>query len=195
MLDAYWHPLYDLYTTSDNGKPSTAVSFHYRVNLQQSTGEDWTNAKLILSTSATDILNAGIPKPDNLVVAPLPSLVPEDSGGIIHRSFVTAEAEESSDDDRMACCLFDDGPTPPISPAMSLASEVSFKPKLAQSAAVVSKSPMVITYTVEALTTIPSDGVSCKVLVAIIPFEAVFTHITTPGRVPIAYLQVVDVAL
>ena len=63
-------------------------------------------------------------------------------------------------------------------------------PQLAQSTATISKSPMTVSYTVEALTTIPSDCLSYKVLVAIIPFEAVVTHITTPRKSPIAYLQV-----
>jgi hypothetical protein len=63
-------------------------------------------------------------------------------------------------------------------------------PQLAQSTATISKSPMTVSYTVEALTTIPSDGLSYKVLVATVPFEAVITHITTPRKSPIAYLQV-----
>ena len=54
---------------------------------------------------------------------------------------------------------------------------------------------MIISYTVEELTTIPSDGVSYKVLVAIVPFEAVITHIATPRKSPIAYLQVQEAAL
>jgi hypothetical protein len=58
--DASWSPLYDLYATSEDGKPSKSVSLHYRVNLQQRTGEDWNDAKLILSTSATDMLDAGV---------------------------------------------------------------------------------------------------------------------------------------
>ena len=110
VLHTRWDPLYDLYATTEDGKPSTSVSFHYRVNLSQRTGEDWTNAKLILSTSATDVLNAGIPSPDSL--------------------------------------------TAPIVPLS----------QLAQGAAVISKSPMTISYTVEALTTIPSDGVSTRCL-------------------------------
>jgi hypothetical protein len=68
-------------------------------------------------------------------------------------------------------------------------------PQLTQSAAAISKSPMMISYTVETLTTIPSDGILYRVLVAVVPFEAVITHITTPSKSPIAYLQVLRVAL
>ena len=88
---------------------------------------------------------------------------------------------EYDSDDNMGFGLFDDDVAPtPIAPL----------PQLAQSAAAISKSPMTVSYTVEALTTIPSDGISHKVLVAIVPFEAVITHITTPRKSPIAYLQV-----
>jgi len=89
------------------------------------------------------------------------------------------EEKEESDED-MGFGLFGDTPPTLTVPL----------PQLAQSAAAISKSPMTISYTVEALTTIPSDGVSHKVLVAIVPFEAVITHVTTPRKSPIAYLQV-----
>jgi len=92
------------------------------------------------------------------------------------------EEEEQSDED-MAFGLFGDTPPAPVVPL----------PQLAQSAAAISKSPMNISYTVEALTTIPSDGISHKVLVATVPFEAVITHVTTPRKSPIAYLQVLEV--
>ena len=169
VLGARWDPLYDLYAVTEDGKPSTSVSLHYLVNLSQNTGEDWTNAKLILSTSATDVLNAGIPSPDTLTVEP-PSPPPE-------------ESEESED---MAFGLSDDVAPPRPAPKRSRPP----LPVLAQSAATISKSPMAITYTVDALITVPSDGVSRKVLVATIPFEAVIVHITTPRVSPIAYLQV-----
>ena len=169
VLRARWDPIYDLYAVTEDGKPSVSVSLHYLVNLSQNTGEDWTNAKLVLSTSATDVLEAGIPSPDNLIVEP-PSPPPE----------------ESQEEEDMAFGLFDEvapsrsAPKPPRPPL----------PRLAQSTATISKSPMTITYTVEALTTVPSDGVSRKVLVATIPFRAVVAHTASPRESPIAYLQV-----
>ena len=212
VLSARWDPLYDLYATSEGGKPSTSVSLHYRVNLSQSTGEDWTSAKLILSTSATDVLNAGIPRPDNLIIKP-PTPPPPPPPIVIQppppimiqsapsqplygmqpcivspsRSYSPSSVAVESDDN-MGFFDFDDGPTPDLVPIAPL-------PQLAQSAATISKNPVIISYTVEALTTIPSDGISYKVLVATIPFEAVITHITTPRKSPIAYLQVLEAAL
>ena len=186
VLHARWDPLYDLHATSEDGKPSTSVSLHYLVNLWQRTGEEWTDAKLILSTSATDVLNAGIPSPDSLIIRPPtpPSspMVARQSMMVAMRCEVMEEEKEQSDDD-MGFGLFGDTPPAPIVPL----------PQLAQSAAAISKSPMTISYTVEALTTIPSDGVFHKVLVAIVPFEAVVTHVTTPRKSPIAYLQVLEI--
>jgi len=59
-----------------------------------------------------------------------------------------------------------------------------------ETTAIVSKNPMAVSYTVEEPTTIPSDHLSHKVLVAIIPFKAVVSHITSPRKSPIVYLQV-----
>jgi len=90
---------------------------------------------------------------------------------------------EESDED-LAFGLFDGDDTAP------LGHYIAPLPQLAQSTATISKSPMTVSYTVEALTTIPSDGLPYKVLVATVPFEVVITHITTPRKSPIAYLQV-----
>jgi len=181
--DASWFPLYDLYASSEDGKPSTAVSLHYRVNLQQRTGEDWNDAKLILSTSATDMLDAGVPASDSLTIQPKekekekrppppPPPVP------MRLSARMATASQPA--------LFGGAPrsAPSIQPL-----PVPL-PLLVQTAAIVSKSPMAVNYTVDEYTTIPSDHLSHKVLVAIIPFEATISHITSPRKSPVAYLQV-----
>lgn len=61
---------------------------------------------------------------------------------------------------------------------------------VSEGGATISKSPVAVNYTVDELTTIPSDNESHKVLVAIIPLEASISHITTPRKSPLAYLQV-----
>jgi len=201
VRNAYWHPLYDLYTTSENGKPTTAVSLHYRVNVRQHTGEDWTNTKLILSTSATDTLNAGVPELDNLIVRPTtpPPIMPPPP------SFIPAPMIFHSAPQAVAPIItqpLGSIPPPPVTTGEERGGPAGFGrvygqynpvpplPELVQNAAVISKSPMTISYTVEALTTIPSDGISHKVLVATIPLEAAITHIVSPRKSPMAYLQV-----
>ena len=192
MSDASWGPLYDLYAFSQDGKPSTSVSLHYRVNLSQGTGEDWKDAKLILSTSETDILNAGVPTSDSLVIEPKrpppsrslsPSPPPRKSRRRREsaKKFVDVEAEVSSpESDGYWAKVCDDS-------AESLAAAL---PEMSEGGAVISKTPMAVNYTVDEPTTIPSDDGSHKVLVAIVPFEATISHITTPRKSPLAYLQV-----
>ncbi|KAF5359851.1 hypothetical protein D9756_002927 [Leucocoprinus leucothites] len=61
--DTNWSPTYELHAvTGGDGQPSRAVSLHYRACITQSTGEDWTNAALTLSTVATDAIVKQIPK-------------------------------------------------------------------------------------------------------------------------------------
>ena len=187
MLRARWDPLYDLYAVTEDGKPSGSVSLLYHVNLSQDTGEDWTNAKLILNTPAADILNAWIPHPDDLIVeSPGPPLEEEleELEGSKDLGFGDLGFEDLGFGD-LGFEVFDDAAPSRRAPI----------PRLAQRAATISKNPMTVTYTVEALTTIPSHGISRKVLVATIPFEVVITHITTPRESPIAYLQVLEPVL
>ncbi|KXN87476.1 hypothetical protein AN958_08781 [Leucoagaricus sp. SymC.cos] len=49
-------------TYSIDGQPSRTVSIYYRAHITQSTGEDWADAALTLSTAATDAIVQQIPK-------------------------------------------------------------------------------------------------------------------------------------
>ena len=190
MGDASWSPLYDLYATSEGGKPSKSVSLHYRVNLQQSTGEDWNDAKLILSTSATDMLDAGVPGSNTLTiqpkVRPQPAAPPPPIGS--HRA--QAVRKSTGDRGRGVVQSFFVSALPPTQVPVPMQAPPIPLPALAQTAAIVSKSPMAVNYTVDEYTTIHSNHLEHKVLVAIIPFEAAISHITSPRKSPITYLQV-----
>ena len=163
VSNAQWYPVYDLHAGSENGKPSTSVSLQYRVALSQSTGETWNNTDLTLSTSATDVLNAGIPTSQSLSIEPISK----------------TQAP----------------PVPPSSVLFGMATRsavqtLSSQPSIAAPRGTVSKSPLSVTYAVEEKTTIPTDGQSHKVLVASLPLEATVTHVTTPRKSTVAYLQV-----
>ena len=179
--NAEWRPLYDLYAYSQDGTPSTSVSLHYRVNVSQRTGENWDDAKLILSASETGILNAGIPTSDGLVIEPKPKS-PLRPVPMAYRFLDVEELSSSSLDDEKGY-----SGNIAVAPKSFLA---AVPPEISEGGAVVSKSPMAVKYTVDELTTIPSDGKSHKVLVAIVPLEAIISHITTPRKSPLAYLQV-----
>jgi len=194
VSDAQWRPLYDLYAYSQDGKPSTSVSLHYRVNVSQNTGEDWNDAELILSTSETDILNAGIPKTDSLVIEPKPKPPPPPPAGaspaILVGSVSVREFQgkrKVSSSSKLGGARYCDVDEEMGGSVVSLDAAL---PEMSEGGAVISKSPMAVNYTVDERTTIPSDGESQKVLVAVVPLEAVISHITTPRKSPLAYLQV-----
>lgn len=154
MGDASWSPLYGLYATSEDGIPSKSVSLHYRVNLQQETGEDRNDAKLILSTSATDVLDAGVPASESLVIEPEAKLPPPPPPPVKVRCCSVAKVTDTS---YMAYL-------PQLAFAMT---PLIISVPLMETTAIVSKNPMTVSYTVEEPTTIPSDHLSHKVLVAI----------------------------
>ena len=158
VSNAQWYPVYDLHAGSEHGKPSPSVSLQYRVALNQSTGEIWNNTDLILSTSATDVLNAGIPTSQSLSIEPILT-----RKAIAH-SMTVGSAQQMT----------------------------QMRQSISAPRGVVSKSPLSVTYTVEGKTTIPTDGESHKVLVASLPLEATVTHVTTPRKSTVAYLQVSD---
>ena len=71
-----WQPYYDLHASTSDGKPLSDVSLHYCANITQSTGEDWTNTILTLSTANSHALHSlTVPKVDPL------RLLPARSGG------------------------------------------------------------------------------------------------------------------
>ena len=97
--------------------------------------------------------------------------------------YVDAEAEVSSESDdsmivRRGCRI------------ASPDSLADMLPEMLEGGAVISKTPMAVNYTVDELTTIPCNDQYHKVLVAIVPLEATISHITTPRKSPLAYLQV-----
>lgn len=58
---AVWEPSYDLHASTEDGRPSSAVTLYYRARITQSTGEDWKDTALTLSTSASDASAKGVP--------------------------------------------------------------------------------------------------------------------------------------
>lgn len=55
VSNATWEPTYELHarTSSSTGQPSSQVTLHYQASITQSTGEDWTDSALILSSGSS----------------------------------------------------------------------------------------------------------------------------------------------
>ena len=173
------------------------------MNLSQRTGEDWNGAKLILSTSETDVLNAGVPMSNALVIEPKQPppppltarrLMPRGRGRAVKRKSVCfvedTEPLAYNDDDVVDDDEAEEDYECEEADLESMDLLDADLPEMSESGAIISKTPMGVNYTVDELTTIRSDGESHKVLVATIPLEAIISHITTPRKSPLAYLQV-----
>ncbi|KAH8984947.1 hypothetical protein EDB92DRAFT_2070710, partial [Lactarius akahatsu] len=61
VQNATWSAAYELHATTDAGVPSPSVSLHYHARITQSTGEDWTDVALTLSTADMDLSTQSIP--------------------------------------------------------------------------------------------------------------------------------------
>jgi hypothetical protein len=70
VSNAQWKPTYELHATTESGKPSSSVSLHYRARITQSTGEDWNNTALTLSTVASDTVVKRIPQLNPVKIHP-----------------------------------------------------------------------------------------------------------------------------
>ncbi|KAK7055911.1 hypothetical protein R3P38DRAFT_2849558 [Favolaschia claudopus] len=77
VTNASWESTYELHAATENGKPSSAVALQYRARIMQSTGEDWTDTALTLSTVAASTIAKSIPwlnaikiKPQSHVIRP-----------------------------------------------------------------------------------------------------------------------------
>jgi hypothetical protein len=70
VSNAQWKPTYELHANTESGKPSSSVSLHYRARITQSTGEDWNNTALTLSTVASDTVVKRIPQLNPVKIHP-----------------------------------------------------------------------------------------------------------------------------
>ncbi|KAJ6543618.1 hypothetical protein DFH09DRAFT_1041079 [Mycena vulgaris] len=62
VTNASWESTYELHAaTDDSKKPSSSVALHYRARIVQSTGEDWNDTALTLSTVAASTIAKSIP--------------------------------------------------------------------------------------------------------------------------------------
>ncbi|KAL0948652.1 hypothetical protein HGRIS_010456 [Hohenbuehelia grisea] len=70
VANASWSPTYELHATTTDGKTTSSIYLHYRAKVTQSTGEDWADTSLTLSTVALDAVNQVIPQPLPIKVKP-----------------------------------------------------------------------------------------------------------------------------
>lgn len=186
MSKASWTPLYDLRAAILPNK--TSISLQYRATIVQSTGEDWKEVELTLSTASPQ-LGSTIPKLSPLWINPIfhhrargmakskkaisfgGSLaeMPSPSGPMMARSML---ASVSSDEGRTT---IGGGGGFQVQEALAVEGTIS------------------TSYIIEGLSTIPSDtdltSQAHKVTVAVVDLSADLEWISVPKEVTNAFLQ------
>ncbi|THH08575.1 hypothetical protein EW146_g8944 [Bondarzewia mesenterica] len=202
VREATWSPTYELHasTQTDPGKPASSMSLHYRARITQSTGEDWANVGLTLSTAAMDWWDQSIPELKPVRIRPPMTFVKHRGTSAAPPAPPTPPAFRARTADQRQA---------PPAPALAtygareddgeedgwaaLVSETEMPPAHAVSFSepktVVMESPLSVSYRVEGESSIPSDGEVHKVSVAELQFEAQVMHVAVPRVKAVAYLQ------
>jgi hypothetical protein len=185
-----WTSVYDLYATTEGGRPADSVTLKYRARVMQSTGEDWTDATIILSTATSDTFTKGIPSlpssrvtlftPPAPVIISGPAYPPQTiivPSGRSRRSPTAPSVEyaytERSDEDLLAADLYGGAMTEP--------------------GTLVSESALALSYAVEGKSSIPSDGVAHLVSIASLTFDVKTSYVAVPSVEPVVHLSVSSV--
>ncbi|TFY63210.1 hypothetical protein EVG20_g6412 [Dentipellis fragilis] len=217
VRDVSWSAVYELYASTGAGKPARSNTLHYRARISQSTGEDWNGVQITLSTSAMDLTAQHVPAmlpthirpvkklfgggsfgqskpttgglfgapPVSMPVPPTTGLFggvagpgfgapPQPTGGLFGNAASGTQPSSSHDDTQD----FVDVPS---------AQEIL--PAFTEPKAIVSETPLFVSYRIEGETTIPSDGMTHKVAVAELALESDVVHIIVPRARAAVFLQ------
>ena len=149
--NASWRPVYDARVQTDTG----AVQLAYNAMVRQTTGEDWSNVKLILSTAEPG-RNGQMPElqPDFINFFQPPQPVPVEKPAAQFRTLMKAPAQDEATS------------TP----------EAESKTETAT----VRLSGLAVAFVVPVTATIPADGQTHKVALAQLSLSGKLTYITTP---------------
>jgi uncharacterized protein (TIGR02231 family) len=171
---AYWTPLYDLRVHST----SKTIQLNYLAEIVQTTGEDWTNVSLMLSTAKPG-LGTLPPKLDPWY---LDISKPSTSIQMANRS---SRARFSSDEKLQAA------PIPAPSMARMVEDDTLFAMEYAAETVVaeISQQGSVVTFQLGGGGNIPSDGNPHKVTIFNHNFPCQLEYISMPSLVSFAYLQ------
>ncbi|KAH8984948.1 hypothetical protein EDB92DRAFT_1936445 [Lactarius akahatsu] len=215
VQNATWSAAYELHATTEAGVPSSSVSLHYRARIMQSTGEDWTDVALTLSTADMNLSTQSIPTltptkirpPKNSFESFHPSTNRQSQPAALLRSrpmmrmstlncMVTEPSPSPRHLHRFATPPHEPEPQPDLAPAgdewQAVETDTTDSDELtpiAEPTAVVHESSLALTYHIEGASRVPSDGVPHQLAVAVLPFSATLQHVAVPKARPVAYLH------
>ncbi|RDX54090.1 hypothetical protein OH76DRAFT_1415579 [Lentinus brumalis] len=180
VTGASWTPYYDLHATTSEGRPSPKVSLLYCANITQNTGEDWTDTVLTLSTANSQALrNLSVPVLDPLKVSHQVSVQPQ-------QAYVPAFSTASSQGGFFghASSYPRPLPAPTDEPVLEKDDGAHHAPPTT-----VDRSPLSLSYRVEGLVILPSDGVAHKVTIAMLDFSAYLRYVCVPRKNTSAFIE------
>ncbi|BFZ24970.1 hypothetical protein BsWGS_28008 [Bradybaena similaris] len=169
---ASWTPFYDLRMFTDQGN----LKIFYYGMIRQSSGEDWNDVKLFLSTAEPSV-GGTIPTlpATQLSVKKLRPPAPPAAPAPMYRMAKSAPASRHAVDEPEIMAY-----------SACMSSQANF---LAPVQVQVTESTTSTTYEIARQSTIPSDYTEHKVTVAIIELKPALTYLTVPKVVPHAFLQ------
>ncbi|KAI0788235.1 hypothetical protein C8Q74DRAFT_1195353 [Fomes fomentarius] len=184
-----WQPHYDLHaTTSDDGKPSSQVNLLYCANISQSTGEDWNDTVLTLSTANSQALeNLSVPKVLPLKVSPVhepysvvggaapPASIPRPTRRVLPTPSVALYEMRTASFEQQ-------------DPEYGFASVEHTEADFGQGTSV-DRSPLSLAYRVEGKVSLPTDGLAHKVSIAVLEFSAELKYVCVPNKTTSAFIE------
>lgn len=75
-VKATWKPVYEIHVATIDSVPSSSVVLTYQCQISQSTGENWDNVELAVTTADLYVPSAGLPEPKKIVMR-LQGFIPE----------------------------------------------------------------------------------------------------------------------
>lgn len=78
-VSATWKPVYEIHVTTIDGAPSSSVVLTYRCQISQSTGENWDNVELAVTTAKPRVPSVGLPEPKKMEIRQQGSLFQSDA--------------------------------------------------------------------------------------------------------------------
>lgn len=67
-VSATWKPVYETHVTTTDSVPSSSVVLTYRCQISQSTGENWDNVELAVTTAKHHVHSVGLPEPKKMEI-------------------------------------------------------------------------------------------------------------------------------
>ena len=203
-----WTPSYDLRaTTTSDGQTSPTVALHYLASIAQSTGEDWTDAALTLSTATSRTLESlSIPTNDPLKISSLATVPPpviiqpsEPNDGRYRSRSPVYRRPYSPDYDRQRESYRRSPSRRPRSRSpvyrdrrprsrsthverTRAPSKAAVAAQDVQVAAAVNRTPLSLSYQVNGTVSLPSNGLAHKISIAVLEFTAELRYVCVPRK-------------